>query len=60
MSSLYAWTEIPAPIRSSIEANTPTPTSSGCSCHKRGERWYLCQYHVGMMDGWDMAEESPV
>jgi hypothetical protein len=57
VSSFYSWTEIPGPIRDSIVNN-----AGRCGCHERsnghGADWWLCQYHVGVMDGWEAKEED--
>jgi len=58
VSSFYDWSEIPVAIRQSITLNTREGKAPTCGCHERGDRWWLCQYHVGTMDGWDYAEQA--
>ena len=52
MSSFYQWADIPRRIQLSITVNAPR----NCGCHERGQQWWLCPYHIGMMDGWEAFE----
>jgi hypothetical protein len=59
MSSFYAWDELEPETRASIEVQTTTgPDEKRCGCHLRGERWWLCQYHVGYEDGVSIVRDA--
>jgi hypothetical protein len=57
VSSFYDWQELPSVVQQSIVLNSDPDRGPTCGCHKRGDRWWLCQYHVGMVDGAEGSTE---
>ena len=58
MSSFYRLSELPRIVVRSIndQPHRDNVDDKTCGCHQRGETiddWWLCQYHIGMTDGFE-------
>ena len=54
--------KFPPHVRTMAEIEVQPKDSEGnptCGCHQRGEegRWWLCQYHLGVDEGFDERQE---
>lgn len=61
MSGFYEYSLLNTETRASIESvpdTTGATDDKTCGCHKRGDRWWICQYHEGYEEGVDRAKES--